>query len=116
MRRNGSLMPWVFRADFSFVQEFFMNFKEKRNTLQLRVDIINVGNLISDKWGVGDAIVTTTPLNYRGVDGSGNPRYRLNTLSVASDGTRTPFTSTYTSAATLTDVYQIQLGLRYIFN
>ncbi len=116
MRRNGALMPWVFRADFSFVQEFFMDFKGKRNTLQLRADIINVGNLLSNKWGVGDVVVTTTPLNYRGLDASNNPRYRLNTLSVASDGTVTPYTSTYRSSTALADVYQVQLGLRYIFN
>ncbi|MFZ6012273.1 MAG: TonB-dependent receptor, partial [Bacteroidota bacterium] len=38
--RNGAILPWVYRADFSFVQEFFINVGNgKRNTLQLRADM-----------------------------------------------------------------------------
>lgn len=30
--RNGALLPWLWRADFSFLQEFYVNTGGKRNT------------------------------------------------------------------------------------
>jgi hypothetical protein len=113
--RNGALLPWVNRADFSFIQEFFINAGGKRNTLQLRADIINVGNLINSDWGVGDNIVRRNPLNRAAFTAAGEPIYRLNNNGVVS-GQVVPITETFTSSAGLGDVWQMQLGIRYIFN
>lgn len=113
--RNGVLRPWVYTADFSIAQDFYLDINGKRNTLQVRMDIINVGNLINDKWGVGWANVATTPLNFRSVNPQGQPVYRLTPLTVT-NGVTIPITQTYTSSATLGDVWQMQLGVRYIFN
>lgn len=113
--RNGALMPWVFRADFSLVQEFFMNIREKRNTLQLRVDIINVGNLINSDWGVGNFVGQTRPLTARGFDPStGRPLYRLRNEMV--NGVPELITTTFKSSAGIPDVWRAQFGIRYIFN
>lgn len=113
--RNGAIMPWLIRADFSIVQEFFLDVKGKRNTIQLRADIINIGNMLSNDWGVGDVISTTRPLNYRGVTGN-VARYRLINKSVDGSGAVVPFTESFTKSAGIDDVWQMQLGLRYIFN
>lgn len=46
--RNGARLPWENHFDFKFVQGF--NFV-KSHTIELSVDIFNVGNLINKNWG-----------------------------------------------------------------
>jgi len=114
-QRNAAIFPWVFRADFSVAQEFFITAGGKRNTLQLRFDIFNVGNLINDKWGVGYTTTNARPLQYRSVSATGQPVYRLTPLTVT-NGQVIPIKETFTTGTSLIDVWQAQFGIRYIFN
>lgn len=107
--RNGVLMPWVSSVDLTFVQDFFVDVKGKRNTIQFRADIFNVGNMINNNWGVGDRIINSSPVEFRGVT-AGVPQYRFSAVNGALP------TSTYGTRTTLGDVWQMQLGIRYIFN
>ncbi len=113
--RNGAILPWVWQADFNFTQEFFINIQGKRNAIQLMANILNVGNLLNDKWGVGYVVNSTQPLNYRSTNTSGQPVYRLNTLGVAS-GEIIKLAESYSRRASIGDVWSAQLGIRYIFN
>ncbi|MCC9135649.1 carboxypeptidase regulatory-like domain-containing protein [Pontibacter silvestris] len=108
--RNGVLMPWVFRADLSLVQEFFVNVGGKRNTLQLRADVFNVGNMINSNWGVGDRYINRSPLIAAGTNADGIPQFRMATLGSEL------LNSTYQNSITQNDVWTAQLGIRYIFN
>lgn len=115
--RNGALIPWVNRADFSLVFEFFLKMPNgKRNTLQLRGDIINVGNMLNNKWGVGWLTNQTRPIRHQGTNAAGIPQQRLNVLSVNTDGSLNKLTETYKKDASLFDLWQAQVGIRYIFN
>ncbi len=108
--RGGVRLPLVFRADLSVVQEVFMDLFNKRNTLQFRLDILNIGNLLNKEWGVAERLVTTQPLIARGADSEGKALYRLRNISnqLLSKSTE--------QALTVDDVYRIQFGIRYIFN
>lgn len=108
--RNAVVMPMVLRADLSFVQEFYTNFMDKKNTIQVRLDVVNFLNLINSDWGVGDQFVTTSPLIPRGADAQGRAQYRLRNIGSEL------ISKTFTPSATVNDVYRIQLGFRYIFN
>ncbi len=114
-QRNAAIFPWVFRADFSVAQEFFITAGGKRNTLQLRFDIFNVGNMINEKWGVGYTTTNPRALQYRSVNATGQPVYRLTPLTVTS-GQVIPIKETFTTGTSLADVWQAQFGIRYIFN
>jgi hypothetical protein len=115
--RNGATLPAVWRADLSISQEFFIETGSgKRNTIQLRADIINFTNLVNSDWGVGNQIVgNARPITARGVNGEGEPVYRMATTG---SGTSTKLLdASYQKSASLSfDVYRIQLGLRYTFN
>ncbi|GMU87294.1 MAG: cell envelope biogenesis protein OmpA [Ignavibacteriales bacterium] len=108
--RNGVTMPMMFRADLSIVQEFYTEFMNKKNTFQVRLDILNFLNLLNADWGVGDQLVTTTPLISQGADAAGKARYQLQRVGGAL------IDKSFIKAGTVNDVYRIQLGVRYIFN
>ncbi|MDX2283742.1 MAG: carboxypeptidase regulatory-like domain-containing protein [Bacteroidia bacterium] len=111
--RNGYLLPWVNRIDFSVAQDFYVMIGGKRNTIQVRGDVLNIGNLLNSDWGVGQAVANSRILNPRGVNAQGVPQYRF----VQGGGTGSPLLTRnlrYTNG--LADVWQVQLSLRYIFN
>ncbi|MEZ4772226.1 MAG: carboxypeptidase regulatory-like domain-containing protein [Bacteroidia bacterium] len=110
MERNGLLLPWLNRMDLSFVQEFFVNAGGKRNTLQFRADVINFTNLLNSNWGVSQSVVNTRPVIPRGVNAENQPIYRF-----ASFGSNL-LNSTFRYNNSLNDVWQLQVGIRYIFN
>lgn len=117
--RNGGAYPWLARFDFTAIQEFYVAVgnKGKRNTIQFRVDILNVGNLINDKWGVSNLQTTFNPLVVAAVNTTtGLPSYRLATQTI--NGQTVLLKDSFTKSASLNagDVYQAQIGLRYIFN
>lgn len=108
--RNAARMPMVWRADLSLVQDVYADFLGNRNSLQFRLDILNFMNLLNSDWGVGDVVTTTTPLISKGADSSGKVLYRLRNI-----GDKL-LSETYSPSAGLSDVYRLQLGLRYSFN
>ena len=108
--RGAVFMPMVFRADLSVIQEFYGEFIGKKNSLQVRVDILNFTNLLNKQWGVGDNFVTTQPLIFRSIDTEGKPVYRLRSVGGKL------IDKTFEKSASVFDVYRIQLGVRYNFN
>ena len=108
--RGGVEMPMVFRADISLIQDIYFDILNKKNAFQLRLDFINIGNLIYKEWGVGELPVTTQPLISRGADAEGQALYRLRVIDgkLLSESTR--------GSSTINDVFRIQFGVRYTFN
>ncbi|MEI6739248.1 MAG: carboxypeptidase regulatory-like domain-containing protein [Gemmatimonadaceae bacterium] len=108
--RNAVFLPVMFRSDLGITQELFQNLGGKRNTLSLRLDILNLDNLINKKWGAGTRLVSSQPLLPQGPDANGALLYRLR--NIGTDLLSTSYQHTANSA----DVWRMQLGLRYTFN
>ncbi len=51
VERNSSRVPFMHIFDFRIAQDFFVNVGGKRNTLQVALDIFNLGNMLSKDWG-----------------------------------------------------------------
>jgi len=118
--RNGGAFPWLTRFDFTVIQEFYVAVgkKQKRNVIQLRGDILNVGNLIHDKWGLGNQATTVNPLVIASVGADGVPVYRSAT-QVVRDGDVNKtilLRDSFTPNLSVSSVWQAQIGVRYIFN
>jgi hypothetical protein len=109
--RNAVFFPMVTRADLSVAQEIFTDFVGKRNSLQIRADIVNFGNLLNKNWGHGQRIlggngqILTNP----GVDAQGRPTYRLKIVN------QQFIDKTFEGTAGRADVYEVRLGLTYTF-
>ncbi|MFN7119790.1 MAG: hypothetical protein ACK4TA_23555 [Saprospiraceae bacterium] len=113
--RNGVLLPWLWRADLSIAQDFFIMVGGKRNSFQFRADIVNFTNMINPDWGVGDNILNSRPLTFAGVTADGVPQYRM--VTTGSGSTLRLLDETYIkSADPRFDIWRIQLGIRYTFN
>ena len=102
--RYGALAPWRGRWDLKILQDY--NFKvseSKTNTIQLSIDVLNVGNLLSSDWGLTQQPNNVQPI---GVDVSGSePVYTFNP----------DLEETYGYDTGLLNRWQAQFGVRYIF-
>lgn len=108
--RGAAFLPMVFRADFNFTQQLFTNIGGKRNTLEFRADILNVGNLLDSAWGTGQFVTSTSPLVPAGVTSTGEPQFRLRNFG------NQLITETFQPTVNVGDVWRAQFGLRYTFN
>lgn len=115
--RNGALLPWLWRADFSVAQDINIMIGGKRNSIQVRADILNFTNMLNKDWGVGQRVINARPISFAGVTAEGVPQYRMVTTGSG--------TSTRLLDATFQPDFDIlnfstfwraQLGIRYTFN
>jgi hypothetical protein len=103
--RNGASLPWFSQIDFRFMQDINFNIKGRKNTIQLSMDIMNLGNLFNSSWGVRQLTRTTNPITVNGVDNNNVPYYQFN------PNLKTSFVDDYSNRSK----WQLQLGVRYIF-
>jgi len=113
--RNGVLFPILHRFDLSVTQEFSIKIGGKRNTIQLRADILNAANLLNTEWGLGNNFVTDRPLSFASVDANGVPAYRMATQKL-SDGSTVLLRDSFVKSKTQFDTWAAQFSIRYIFN
>ncbi|WP_452232047.1 TonB-dependent receptor [Lacinutrix sp. MEBiC02595] len=104
VERYGALAPWRGRWDLKILQDYkFKVAGEKTNSIQLSIDVLNVGNLISSDWGLVQQPTSVQPIGVD-VDGSGVPTY-----------TFTGVQETFSYDSSLLSRWQAQFGVRYIF-
>jgi hypothetical protein len=116
--RNGALLPWQHRVDFRLLQDIFTDIGENRNSLQLSVDIFNIGNLINKNWGTYQFQYNASPLAFQNYNAQGQPtfQYQYVTNPTATSAGQTLTSSYRPDVTTLASRWQMQLGVRYIFN
>ncbi len=108
--RGAVILPRVTRADLSVTQDVFGHFAGARHGGQIRIDILNFGNLLNHDWGVSQRVIQNQLLTNLVVDSSGKPSYRMALFS--GDLVKETFQRT----ATLSDVYSFMISFRYTFN
>jgi len=111
--RNSSVLPMLHRFDLSVVQDINLIVKGAKNTLQLRVDILNFGNMLNDKWGVSQRVTNPSILAYQ-TTVNNEPYYKLATQTKP-DGA-VLIKDTFSRNSSVFDVWTAQIGIRYIFN
>jgi hypothetical protein len=100
------------------LQDIFTNIGGKRNSLQVSLDIFNLGNLLNNNWG---RVKQTTfnnflePQNVSSLTTAPNgptPTFRFGRDNVTGQLLSTAFRD----AVSLSSTYYMQLGLSYTFN
>jgi hypothetical protein len=113
--RNGAVLPWVNKIDMKLTQDFFVNVKGKRNTIQLSLDVLNFGNLLNKNWGIvpfynQNNILVMTNNSAVVANGAVKPTFRLNPYN------NTMISKTFSDNVSYVSTYSMQFGIRYIFN
>ena len=108
--RGGLELPQVTRMDLSVSQDLSALVAGKKNSLQVRLDILNFTNMINSDWGLSQSVINTQPLIPAGVTAGGEPQYRMRVVN------NQLLSRTFQKNASTGDVWRMQLGLRYIFN
>ncbi len=110
VERGAVHLPMVARMDLSITQDIVRSVMDKPNKLQVRMDILNFTNLLNSDWGRSWSFTSTSPLVPAGVDGQNRSLYRMRNI-----GTSLLSQSFQRNSGT-SDVFRIQLGVRYTFN
>jgi hypothetical protein len=142
MKRNALFLPMVRRVDLQLTQDLHTLVGGRRNSLELRADFLNFGNFLNKNWGISQRVVNNQPLlvsnsnsgivsgcsgSVAGVaDACGRLQYRLrnfedpnpdvagqNRYVLMGEGARN---ATFERTATISDVWRLQISLRYLFN
>ena len=107
---NAERSPWSHVVDLKILQDFSVNFGKKKHTLQASFDIFNFTNLINKNWGVrqfapnfGEIELLETETGGPDPVFSFNPDVVENLFQIDDSGIQS-------------SRWQMQIGLRYIFN
>ena len=77
--RNGAVSEWFSQIDLRILQDLFLNVGGRRHTLQISLDIFNLGNMIDNSWGVRTLPQNVSPLSFEGYDSEGEPFFSFPT-------------------------------------
>ncbi|MEM8998795.1 MAG: carboxypeptidase regulatory-like domain-containing protein [Bacteroidota bacterium] len=110
-QRNAARAPWSHVVDLKFLQDFYIKKGDSKHTLQVSLDIFNFTNLLNKDWGkryfvdnFGEAALIST------VSGGPDPAFTFDPATTIDDFEQLDDSGIQSSR------WQMQLGLRYIFN
>jgi hypothetical protein len=105
--RFGAVNPWFTNIDLRIQQGVAFRAAGEPQRFQITVDILNVANLINSDWGVREVARSsaTSPLNLQGFNDDGEPVF-----------TFTGPDETFIDDPSITSRWQMQVGVKYIFN
>ena len=129
--RNALIFPWYSRLDAHVAQDFYMKAGKNTHTIRLSVDIVNVGNMINSDWGVyrlpsagtGSSILASGVPNVINVGlisarvVNNSPVYSFPyQIAPTATSAGVPYTSSWKDDTSLASRWQMQFGIRYLFN
>ena len=112
--RNAFLMPWRDRFDFRMLRDLMVGLGKDSRSLQLSLDILNIGNMVNKNWGVAQTFNNAQRLlNVASVTPDGVPTFRMNTI--VDNGQTVLPTTPFRNVSTNSTTWSMQIGLRYNF-
>jgi hypothetical protein len=114
--RYGAQYPWYNRIDMRIMQDINFKVKDKKQTLQFSLDIMNLPNLINSAWGVQKQLAIGGLSNNNNVlrtsTGTSTPTY---TLNHDSNFNLLNYSQTFINNNSVFSTWNMQFGARYIF-
>ena len=114
VQANSVLLPFYKKLDLNITQDISMKTGKERHTLRLSLDILNVGNLLNKEWGSVKIPVSSNFLRYEGLGADGKtPSYSFTYQDAAN---QIPIANSFSNSTSIASRWQMQLGVRYLFN
>lgn len=105
--------PWTHRFDLRLMEDFEFRVGASKHSIQISFDFMNIGNLINSKWGVNrtNAISNNSSiLKYEGMTSDRKPIFSMNKVNGEYP------TQSFDYLRNNTQCWQLQFGIKYIFN
>lgn len=111
---NAVTLPFFKKMDLNVTEDISVKTGEDRHTLRLSVDILNVGNLLNRNWGIVKTPVSTNFLRFEGLGADGKtPSYSFTYQDAAN---QVPVQTSFSNSTGIASRWQMQFGIRYLFN
>lgn len=115
---NAVVFPFFKHLDLNITQDvyfFTKNGKEKdKHTLRLTLDLINAGNFLNRNWGIYKQQTTSTPLTFEGMAADGKtPSF---SFPYVDPSNQVPLVNSYSNNTGIGSRWQMQFGIKYLFN
>ena len=121
--RGAALLPWVNFLNFRLLQDIGVVTGKSRNSIQVSVELFNVLNFLNSEWGVIKSTARTSILGFSGYETpntangtTGRPIYTFATNADGSALSNSYVNNQGVSNGVTNSRWQLQVGLRYIFN
>ena len=116
-QRNALIYPWFKRLDLNVTQDVYMKIGTNKHTLRFSFDITNVGNLINKDWGTYQTPTVTNPIKFdKTITGADGATYPVFSFPYFNGTTQTPYTQSFRNNTAAISRWQMQFGIRYLFN
>ena len=115
---NAVVFPFYKDLDLNITQDIYFNAKilngTDKHTLRLSLDLINVGNFLNKNWGLVKLQNTSTPLTFEGIAADG--KTPLFSFPYADATNFVPLVNSYSNNTSIVSRWQLQFGIKYLFN
>lgn len=118
-KANAFTYPFYKRLDLNLTQDIYLNTGKDRHTLRLTVDLINAGNLVNKYWGLLRVPTLTSNssgyqlLTFEGINANRIPTFSFPYQDPAN---QIPRSTSFQNSTSIASRWQMQFGLKYLFN
>ncbi len=111
---NANVAPFYKRLDLNITEDISVKTGKERHTLRISMDLINAGNFFNKYWGTYKTPNLTNFLKYEGLGADGKtPSFSMPYLDAAN---QVPLVSSFKDNTNIISRWQMQFGIRYLFN
>ena len=114
---NAVVEPFFKNLDLNITEDISLKTgkgEKDRHTLRLTLDLINVGNFLNRNWGLKKFYNLNNPLKFEGMAADGKtPLFSMPFIDAKN---QVPLVNTYTNNTGITSRWQMQFGIKYLFN
>jgi Carboxypeptidase regulatory-like domain len=111
---NAVINPYFKKLDLNVTEDISFKTGSDRHTLRLSLDILNIGNLLNKNWGIVRFTSVNNFLRYEGLAADGKtPSYSFTQQDAAN---LTPQVNSFANSTGIGSRWQMQFGIRYLFN
>jgi hypothetical protein len=115
---NSVVLPWFKHLDMHLEEDIFAWEKTKsgsdRHTLSLTMDMLNVGNFLDRNWGLVKTTTLSSILKFEGM--AADNKTPLFSFPYLDPTNLVPLTNSFANSTSTGSRWQMQVGLRYMFN
>ncbi len=115
---NSVVLPYYKHLDLNITEDIYFFTKngdsKDRHTLRLSLDMLNVGNFFNRDWGIARTSNISNFLKFEGMAADG--KTPLFSFPFADATNQVPLVNSFSPSTSIFSRWQMQFGIRYLFN